>query len=226
VGGLLERLVAAEAGAARAEVERLLFQEAHRLKGAAGTLRLQRLEAVGDELASAFGGDRSGDEPIDIGRLMAARRELVAAADEPAELPAAGPVGRGAGSVTVLHVEDDPVTARLVERSLEREPDVTLLAATEGAQAIELARTHRPQLVLLDLHLPDMGGADVVAWLRHDPETAEIPVVITSGGGDAAEVGRLLREGVRAYLEKPLDFARLRELVASFREPPGAGPGT
>ena len=218
MGELLERLATSEAGAERADLERSLFAEAHRLKGAAGTLRLARLHAVADELASTFGGTRSGEESLDDERLAAARRELLAAGDEPLELPAEPPVGAPGRALTILHVEDDPVTARLVERSLEREPDVTLLTTAEGAEAVELARKHRPHVVLLDLHLPDMGGADVLAWLRHDPATAEIPVVLTSGGGDAAEIGRLLREGALAYLEKPLDFTRLRELVASFRE--------
>jgi CheY-like chemotaxis protein/HPt (histidine-containing phosphotransfer) domain-containing protein len=217
VDDLLGRLASVEAGSERAELERALFQEAHRLKGAAGTLRLGRLEAVAGELASSFVGPRSGDGPLDVDVLAAARRELAAAADDPLELPAEATAGVAAGSLTVLHVEDDPVTVRLVGRSLEREPGVTLLAAAQGADAVELARTHRPHLVLLDLHLPDMAGADVVARLRQDPATAEIPVVITSGGGEASEVQRLLATGVRAYLEKPLDFRRLRELVTSFR---------
>jgi len=70
---------------------------------------------------------------------------------------------------------------------------------------------------VLDLHLPDMGGAEIVSQLLQDPTTAEIPIVITTGGAAAGELERLLAAGVCGYLEKPLDFGRLREVVSSFR---------
>jgi len=83
----------------------------------------------------------------------------------------------------------------------------------QGSQGIELARTHRPRLVILDLHLPDMHGQVVLARLQDDPLTRDIPVVILSADAIPVEVSRLLGLGARAYLTKPLDVGKLLSLL-------------
>ena len=83
----------------------------------------------------------------------------------------------------------------------------------QGRQALELARAHRPGLILLDLHLPDISGEEVLARLRQDPQTASIPVIILSADATPARITRLLADGARAYLTKPIDVA---ELLALF----------
>ena len=118
----------------------------------------------------------------------------------------------------ILHVEDDPVISTFVERVLARQPGATLLSASTGAQALRVAREESPDLVLLDLRLPDMPGTAVFQRLREDPETRRIPVVITTGGGFPGEVQRLLAEGAAGCLEKPIDLNALRDLVGSFSE--------
>jgi CheY-like chemotaxis protein len=98
---------------------------------------------------------------------------------------------------------------------LAQRPEVEVIAAMQGRLGFELAREHRPALVLLDLHLPDLGGDLVLERLRDDPETAAIPVVIVSADATPGQVRRLFAASAVAYLTKPLD---VRELLRLFDE--------
>ncbi len=119
---------------------------------------------------------------------------------------------------TVLYIEDNPSNLRLVERILNRRPGVKLLSAVQGRRGLELARAHRPDAIVLDLHLPDISGQEVLAQLRADPETREIPVVILSADATPSQTTRLLQAGAHAYMTKPLSVAQflgvLDELLA------------
>jgi CheY-like chemotaxis protein len=110
---------------------------------------------------------------------------------------------------TVLYIEDNPANLRLVERIVARRPGVTLLSAMQGRRGLELAQAHRPDLIVLDLHLPDLPGQEVLATLRADPATREIPVVILSADATPNQMRRLLQQGAHAYLTKPLVIAQL-----------------
>ncbi|MDX6451773.1 MAG: hypothetical protein QOH16_1822, partial [Gaiellaceae bacterium] len=95
----------------------------------------------------------------------------------PATTQPAPPAPRApADSRTVLYIEDNPSNIKLVEAILAARPEVTLIVATQGSLAIDLAREHRPALVLLDLNLPDISGEEVLRRLRSDARTTEIPV--------------------------------------------------
>jgi CheY-like chemotaxis protein len=113
----------------------------------------------------------------------------------------------------VLYVEDSAVNVRLVERILARRPDVRLVAAGEGRQGLALAREHRPALVFLDLHLPDMSGEDVLQELRADPATASAFVVVISADTTPGLVERLRRLGATGHLVKPYDIPGLLRFV-------------
>ena len=82
-----------------------------------------------------------------------------------------------------------------------------------GELAVDMAREHAPGLILLDLHLPDMGGDEVLLRLRKETATANIPVVILSADATQRQIRRLLDLGAYAYLTKPLKVARLLELL-------------
>jgi signal transduction histidine kinase/ActR/RegA family two-component response regulator len=121
---------------------------------------------------------------------------------------------------TVLYVEDNLSNLRLVESVLARRPGVTVLSAMQGRVGLELASAHRPDLILLDRHLPDMTGDDVFAQLRADPRTRAIPVVILSADAIASGTRHLIEAGVRAYLTKPLDIQALLTIIDdTFRLP-------
>jgi PAS domain S-box-containing protein len=121
---------------------------------------------------------------------------------------------------TVLYIEDNPVNMKLVERVLARRPGTRLLQAMQGRLGIELAREHQPDLVLLDAHLPDMHGEEVLRQLREDPATREIPVVVISADAMPDRVSKLLAAGARAYLTKPLEVRRLLKLIAEVEPNP------
>jgi len=122
---------------------------------------------------------------------------------------------------TVLYVEDNPTNVLLVERVLARRPAVRLLVATRGDQGLELAGTHHPDLILLDLHLPDTGGEQVLGRLQAEPVTQDIPVVVVSADAMADNIARLRAAGAVDYLTKPFDLAALLAVVDAIRKPPG-----
>jgi signal transduction histidine kinase/ActR/RegA family two-component response regulator len=113
----------------------------------------------------------------------------------------------------ILYIEDNMANVRLVERVFQRRDDVDVIAAMQGRLGVALAREHRPALILLDLHMPDINGDEVLRQLREDPATAKTPVVIVSADATAGQIERLLAEGATSYLTKPLD---LQELLTAF----------
>jgi CheY-like chemotaxis protein len=109
-----------------------------------------------------------------------------------------------------MYVEDNLSYLQLVERLFQQQRHgFTVLPTMQGTLALELAREHCPDLILLDLHLPDISGHEVVRRLRADERTAWIPVVVISADASPDQIKRMLDAGVRAYLAKPLDVDRL-----------------
>jgi len=110
---------------------------------------------------------------------------------------------------TVLYIEDNLANVTLVQRIVAQREGVEIIPAMQGRLGLELAREHLPALVLLDLHLPDISGDEVLLQLRDDPVTAKIPVVIVSADATPGQIQRLLNAGALAYLTKPIDVAEL-----------------
>ena len=88
-----------------------------------------------------------------------------------------------------------------------------LTVALRGLEALDIARNDPPDLVLLDLHLPDLPGEEVLRMLRRDPRTESVPVVVVSADATPGQVERLRGEGAQEYLTKPLDVRRLLEVL-------------
>ncbi len=114
---------------------------------------------------------------------------------------------------TVLYIEDNLSNLSLIERILIHRPSVRLLSAMQGGLGLGLARQHRPDLILLDLHLPDMPGQEALRQLREDPRTRHIPIVVISADATPGQIERLLAAGAESYLTKPLDVRRFLEIV-------------
>ena len=114
---------------------------------------------------------------------------------------------------TVLYVEDNLATITLVESIFALRPNIRLLTAMQGGIAIELANEHRPDLIILDLHLPDINGDEVISRLREDLRTASIPVVMYSADATERQVERLLAAGAEAYLTKPARVSEFLEML-------------
>jgi PAS domain S-box-containing protein len=118
--------------------------------------------------------------------------------------------GMGKESYTLLCIEDNLANYELVQQILNEqmvngESQVGLLWAIQGSIGLELARQHRPDLILLDLHLPDMPGREVLARLRQDETTSAIPVAVISADATQHQIERLKAGGADAYLTKPLN---------------------
>lgn len=124
---------------------------------------------------------------------------------------AAAPVS--ARAWTVLYVEDNLSNVRLVELVVARRPEVTLLVAMQGRIALDLAREHVPNLILLDLHLRDVSGEEVLRRLRADPRTSATPVVVLSADATSGQRQRLRANGATDYLTKPFDIPRLLAVI-------------
>jgi CheY-like chemotaxis protein len=107
---------------------------------------------------------------------------------------------------TLLYIEDNLANLTLIETILAARPHCTLVPALQGRLGLDLAREHRPDLILLDLHLPDLPGDEVLQRLRADPRTRETPVVVISADATSRRVVQLRAAGAYAYLTKPLDI--------------------
>ncbi len=114
---------------------------------------------------------------------------------------------------TILYVEDMVENIRLVEEILKQRPSVTLIPAMLAGVALDLARQHRPDLILLDLHLPDMPGEEVLGRLRADPATSGIPVIILSADATQYHITQLRAAGADAYLTKPISVRALLQAI-------------
>jgi signal transduction histidine kinase/ActR/RegA family two-component response regulator len=104
---------------------------------------------------------------------------------------------------TLLYIEDQDLNLRLVERILNPRPQYRLLTALQGGAGLNLAREQQPDLILLDLNLPDMTGDEVLHRLKSDPAVRHIPVIMVSADVMGERIEQLLRLGAAGYLTKP-----------------------
>ncbi len=114
----------------------------------------------------------------------------------------------GAGDRHVLCIEDSEANFRLIETILNDRPGTELAWAENGQQGLAMAATRRPELVLLDLDLPDMHGSDVLASLRAQTDTAATPVIVISADSKPSQIERMLAAGARDYITKPFEIRR------------------
>ena len=117
----------------------------------------------------------------------------------------------------VLAVDDDPVIQRLLEVNLEMEGYEVRLAS-DGLQAVDAARDFQPDVILLDVMMPNMDGWEACATIKQDPNLADTPVVFLSARAQDADIERGTELGAAAYITKPFDPIDLLELVAELVE--------
>ena len=118
----------------------------------------------------------------------------------------------------VLYIEDEPANVVLVERTLKLRPALRLLHAGTGESGLDLARSHLPRLILLDLNLPDVDGGEVLRRLREEALTDAIPVVVISADATGSQIERLLSAGAHDYLTKPFDIQNLLAVIDQILE--------
>jgi len=159
-------------------------------------------------------------------RLPLATGELTARDEGDAPAPA-GAVART--PTDVLCIEDNPANLRLIEGIFAPHANIRLLSALAPGLGLELARTHRPALILLDINLPDMDGYAVMQCLREHEATRHIPVLAISANAMPKDIERGKAAGFVAYLTKPIDVLELlrtvTQLLATARPGGGTAPG-
>jgi signal transduction histidine kinase/CheY-like chemotaxis protein len=121
----------------------------------------------------------------------------------------------GAKASTLLYIEDQDLNLRLVERILLHHPEYKLLSAMQGGLGLDLAREHHPDLILLDLNLPDIAGEEVLSRLKADPDMRDIPVIMVSADAMGTRIDQLMASGAANYLTKPY---RVSEFLRVIRE--------
>jgi signal transduction histidine kinase/ActR/RegA family two-component response regulator len=128
---------------------------------------------------------------------------------------AAVPASRPGADVRVLYIEDNPANIEVVSRFVKSRPAIRLQSVMSGHAGLDFASREVPDLILLDLHLPDLRGDEVLSQLKADPVTAGIPVAILSAEAAPAVIRHMRDSGVVAYLTKPLDLTELGQLFDS-----------
>ncbi len=122
---------------------------------------------------------------------------------------------------TLLYVEDNPANMKLVEKLIAQRPDIHLLGAVNGTLGIELARTSKPEVILMDINLPGISGIEAMKILREDPATAHIPIVALSANAMPRDIEKGLEAGFFRYLTKPIrvkEFMDTLDVAFEFAE--------
>ena len=139
---------------------------------------------------------------------LALEKGEAAAYDDPLHVP------HGAPLRTLLCVEDNPANLKLVEQLIARRPDLRLLTAVNGTLGIERARASQPEMILMDVNLPDISGIEAMEILREDPVTAHIPIVALSANAMPRDIRKGLEAGFFRYLTKPI---KVNEFMDTLR---------
>ncbi len=114
---------------------------------------------------------------------------------------------------TILYIEDDVANVQLVERLLVQRPNINVITSLLGSVGIEMAQEYRPDLILLDVHLTDLHGFEVLERLQGDSRTVDIPVVVLSADATTWQRRRFRNAGVYDYLSKPLNLQQLLDVI-------------
>jgi CheY-like chemotaxis protein len=131
----------------------------------------------------------------------------------------APPLALGAAhstQTTVLYIEDDVANVQLVERLLLQRPNINLITSLLGGVGVELAQRYRPNLILLDVHLTDIHGFEVLERLQGDSRTIDIPVVVLSADATTWQRRRFRNAGIHDYLSKPLELQQLLDVIDQY----------
>ncbi len=172
--------------------------------------RLAEIQAAGLELLGLV------DRVLDLTTALDPSPVAQVVAQPPASPPAPAPepspqADRAAASGTVLYIEDNNVNAMIVRALVERRADLSIVIAENGHEGLARAAELQPGLVLLDMQLPDLDGAEVFRRLRANPGTAALPCIALSANAMPEDIRAALAAGMTDYWTKPLDFQRFAQ---------------
>ena len=171
--------------------------------------------ALSKNIVEGMGGTIAATSILGEGSMFGVELPIDAeGATLPDEQPRTAPPHEGeAGSHTILYIEDNLANLQLIEGILAYRPSIDLVSSMQGSLGIELARQHQPDLILLDLHLPDLSGEEVFRRLKADQATGAIPIVIVSADANKDTLGRLEEAGASSFVTKPLNVGLFLETI-------------
>ena len=115
----------------------------------------------------------------------------------------------------VMIVEDNELNMKLFNDLLEAQNYETI-QTSNGLEALDLARAHRPDLILMDIQLPEVSGLEVTKWLKEDEQLSRIPVIAVTAFAMKGDEERIRQGGCEAYISKPISVMRFLETVKSY----------
>jgi two-component system cell cycle response regulator DivK len=127
----------------------------------------------------------------------------------------AGGDGKSTRAKTVLIVEDNELNMKLFHDLLEAHGYATL-QTRNGKEALGLARQHRPDLILMDIQLPEVSGLDVIKWIKGDDSLCEIPIIAVTAFAMKGDEERIRKGGCEAYISKPISVQSFMDSVRHF----------
>jgi CheY-like chemotaxis protein len=169
-------------------------------------------------LVTLMGGEMGVDSTVGVGSLFWVELGAAAALTAPSRAPHAASAALPAAAVglhrhTVLCVEDNSANLKLVAQLIARRPDIHLLSARDGRRGIELAREALPDVILMDINLPGIGGLAALRILAGDAATAHIPVVALSANAMPRDIEKGLKAGFFRYLTKPIKVTEFMDTL-------------
>jgi len=175
--------------------------------------------AISQRMTTAMGGRLDVASEVGVGSTFSVHLEPADAplADAPRGEPELVHVGASTREHVVVYVEDNPSNALLMERVVALRPHWHLIHTQHGGEALDVATRHHADLVLLDLHLPDVPGELVLQTLRTHTPTRKVPVVMVSADVTPGQQARLRTQGADGYLSKPISIPDLLGLLDAVR---------
>jgi len=196
-----------------------LFQPFNRLGQETGTVAGTGIGlVVTKQLAELMEGvlgveSKVGEGSVFWCELFSARMPLLSIQSDKTDAAVQPQVSVGATQHTLLYVEDNPANLKLVKQIIARYPDIHLQTAVTGTLGIELARSTRPDVVLMDINLPGISGIEALKILRDNPATAHIPIVALSANAMPHDIAMGLEVGFFRYLTKPIKVKEFMETL-------------
>jgi PAS domain S-box-containing protein len=163
---------------------------------------------ISRRLAELMGGTLNAESVAGVGATFVLRLPLAELQPPKAGLPPASIDATDRYRHRRVHyVEDNETNVEVMRGILAQRPQLTLDVSTLGLDGLTAIRSHRPDLILLDMHLPDVDGLELLRQLQRDPACADIPIVVVSADATPTRIAEALAAGARHYLTKPLNLA-------------------